>query len=211
MQIKVRRLRVLWGPDGIGVPRIRSALERIGLPRRFLASSVQIIAKEWRFDILPEFARGFVSAKWDQANAIAFRRLPFSVEPRSGDDEIGMLRVVFFGVAKNLPGSPRVFLIPESGDVQIRYGRRMQLANPCFLLPKIIVIWMVDAGIPVRNGAMQIFRIDVGERSQIEIPLVRIVGFEIEMRVLVLIGLLHDGVFEVVALAQRTVAMVVIV
>ena len=58
---------------------------------------------------------------------------------------------------------------------------------------------------------MKVPGIDVRERAEIEIPLVGVVGLEIKMHVLVLIGLLHDGIFEVVALAQRAVAMVVVV
>ena len=48
---------------------------------------------------------------------------------------------------------------------------------------------------------MQILRIDVRERSQVEVPLIRVVGFKIEMRVLVLVSLFQDCVFKVVTLA----------
>ena len=87
----------------------------------------------------------------------------------------------------------------------------MKLAHPRFLLPEVVVVGMVDAGVPVRNRAVQIFRVDVRERPEVEIPLVSVVGFEVEMRVLVLVGLLHHGVFKVVALAQGAVAVEVVV
>ena len=58
---------------------------------------------------------------------------------------------------------------------------------------------------------MNIFVVDVGERAEIEIPLVGVVDFEFEMRVLVLVGLLHDRVFEIVAFAQSTETVVVVI
>src|SRR5215469_9736675 len=70
---------------------------------------------------------------------------------------------------------------------------------------------MVDGGIPVRDRPVQVLKVDIGKGSQIQVPLVRVIGLKIEMRVLVLVGLLHDGVFEVVALAQRTVTVIIVV
>ena len=137
--------------------------------------------------------------------------LPFAVIPRAGNHKVRVLRIVLFSVAENLPRSPRVFLIPESCDIQIGDGRRMKLADPGFFFPEVIVVGMLDTRIPVRDRAVQIFRVDVRERTEIEIPLVSIVRFEIEMRIRVLIGLLHDRVFKVVALAQRAEAVVVVV
>ncbi len=58
---------------------------------------------------------------------------------------------------------------------------------------------------------MKILRVDVGERPEIEIPLVSVVSLEIEMGVLVLVGLLHHGIFKVVTLAQGAVAVVIVV
>ena len=70
---------------------------------------------------------------------------------------------------------------------------------------------MFDGRVPVRDRTVKIFRVDVRERAEIEIPLVRVVDLEIEIRVLVLIRLLEHRVFKVVALAQRAEAMVVVV
>lgn len=58
---------------------------------------------------------------------------------------------------------------------------------------------------------MQIFRIDVRKRSKIEIPLVGVVGFKIEVCVLVFVSLFHHRVFKIVALAQCAEAVVVVV
>ncbi len=58
---------------------------------------------------------------------------------------------------------------------------------------------------------MKILRVDVRERPEIEIPLVSVVSLEIEMSVLVLVGLLHHGIFKVVTLAQGAVAVVIVV
>ena len=58
---------------------------------------------------------------------------------------------------------------------------------------------------------MEIFGVDVGERAEVEIPLVGVVGVEVEVGVLLFVGLLHHGVFEIVTLAQRAVAVIVVV
>ncbi len=162
---------------------------------------MEVVTKEGRFDILAEFAGGLVSSERDEADAVALGTLPLAVIPGTGNDEIRVLRIVLLGMTKNLPRSPGIFLIPESRDVQVGYGRGVELADPRFFLPEGVVIGMLDAGIPVRNRAVQIFRIDICKRTQVEIPLVSIVYLEIEVAVLVLVSLLHDSVFEVVALA----------
>src|SRR5580704_4988049 len=70
---------------------------------------------------------------------------------------------------------------------------------------------MVDGFVPVRNRTVKILPIDIGERTEIEIPLEGVVGFEIEMGVLVFVGLLEHRIFEVVTLAQSAVAVIVVV
>ena len=58
---------------------------------------------------------------------------------------------------------------------------------------------------------MQIVGVDVGELAKPQIPGVSIIDIEIEIRVLVLVRLLEHRVLDGVALAQRTVAMHVVV
>ena len=132
----------------------------------FLSFAVQVVAEERGFDVFAELAGGFVSPKRNQADAVALVSLPLAMEPRSGNDEVGVLRIVFFGMAKDLPRSPGIFLIPESGDIQIGHGRRVKLAHPGFLFPEFVVVGMFDAGIPVRNRAVKIFCVDIGERPR---------------------------------------------
>ena len=122
---------------------------------------MQVVAEKGRFDILAEFAGGLVSAKRDEADGVSFGALPLSVKPRTGDDKIGVLRVVLFRMTKDLPRSPRIFLIPKSGNIQIGHGRGVKLAHPCFLLPEFVVVGMFDAGIPVRDRAMKILGVYV--------------------------------------------------
>src|SRR5271166_3287572 len=142
---------------------------------------MQVVAEEGRLDVLAKFAGRFMASERNQRDAVAFRRLPLTVEPWAGHDEIRMVRIVFCGVAENLPRSPRIFLIPESGDIQIRHGRGMKLVNPRFLFPEFVVVGMLDARIPVRNRSMQVFGVDVRELPEVEVPLVSVVGLELEM------------------------------
>ena len=58
---------------------------------------------------------------------------------------------------------------------------------------------------------MEVPGVDVRQRPEVEVPGIRVVGFEIEVRIRVLVRLLVHGILERVALAQRAVAMVVVV
>jgi hypothetical protein len=63
----------------------------------------------------------------------------------------------------------------------------------------------------VRNGAVEIFCVDVGERAQIEIPLICVVGLKLKISILVFVGLLQQGIFKVVAFAQRAEVVIVVI
>ena len=58
---------------------------------------------------------------------------------------------------------------------------------------------------------MQILGIEIGHRTDIQVPLISVVSGEFEVGILPLVRLFHDGVFEVIAEAQGSVAMVVVV
>ena len=96
---------------------------------------------------------GFVSRKRNDADAVALGSLPFAMEPRPGNDEIGVIGIVFGGVAKDLPRTPGIFLIPKSGDIQIGHGGSVKLTDPSFFFPEVIVVGMCD-GVEFQNGMM---------------------------------------------------------
>src|SRR5215470_8400925 len=117
MKFKTFGHGLLWRPSLVGLPGIGAALERGGLPGGFFTFAVQVVAEKRRFDIFAKFTRRFVSAERNDADGVALRGLPFAVIPRTGDNEVGPVGVVFSGVAENLPRSPRIFLIPETGNI----------------------------------------------------------------------------------------------
>ena len=117
MKVEFSGLRFFGRPDLVGVPGIRSALKGARLPCRFVAFAVKVIAEECRLDLLAEFTRGLMTPEGDDADRISLGTLPLAVIPRSGDDEIVVIGIVLFGVAKNLPRSPGILLIPESSNV----------------------------------------------------------------------------------------------
>src|SRR5207247_9945770 len=85
-----------------------------------------------------------MTAERDQPDAVSLGGVPLTVIPRAGDHEVRVVGVVLRGVAKDLPRSPRVFLIPESRDLQVRDRRSVQLADPRFLLPETVAIRLGD-------------------------------------------------------------------
>src|SRR5437870_764033 len=58
---------------------------------------------------------------------------------------------------------------------------------------------------------MEVAGVDVRQRSEVEIPGVRVVDLELEIRIRILFRLLQDRVFEGIALTERTVAVHVVV
>ncbi|MDX6461650.1 MAG: hypothetical protein QOE55_5347 [Acidobacteriaceae bacterium] len=58
---------------------------------------------------------------------------------------------------------------------------------------------------------MQILRIRLGEGPKVQVPLIGVIGIEVEVRIRVLIGLFQHRVLEGIALAQRSVAVHIVV
>src|SRR5262249_48743977 len=121
-KIETLRLGILWRPSRIGVPGVGARLKRGGLPRRFIAGAVQVMAEEGGFYFLAKLARRFLSAEGNDADGFAFCRLPLAMKPRTGHHEVRAIRIVFGGMPENLPWSPGIFLVPETGDVKIGNG-----------------------------------------------------------------------------------------
>src|ERR1700694_1372499 len=203
MEIEVRGLGLPGRPASVRTPAVGARRERARLPGWLLPLAVEIVAEERRLDRLAELARGLMAAERDQPDAVRLRRAPLSVEPRAGDHEIRTVGVVLRGVPEDLPRPPRIFLIKETSDVQVRDRRCVELADPRFLLPELVIVRVRADVVPVGDRAVQGASLDVRERAERQIPRVRVVDLEREVRVLVLVRLLEHRVLERVALAQR--------
>src|SRR5438105_10781544 len=101
---------------------------------------MEVVAEERRFDGLTKFARSLVTAEIDLPDAVPFRCMPLPVKPRTGDHEVHVFGVVLVGVAKDLPRPPWIFLIPEACDIQKGNGRGVQLPDPSFFLPELVIV-----------------------------------------------------------------------
>ena len=143
MQVEIDGLGLLGRPLRVSTPGVRSTLKSAGLPRRLLTFVVQVITEEGRFNVLAKLAGGLVPAERNDSDVVALGRAPFPVIPRARDDEVRVIGIVLLGVAKDLPRSPGIFLIPESGDVEVGNSGRMKLADPGFLFPEVIVVGML--------------------------------------------------------------------
>src|SRR5215813_5494476 len=104
------------------MPSVGARLKGGRLPFRFFAGAVQIIAEERSFDFLAELTGGFVATERNNANGFALGRLPLTVKPGAGDHEVGAIRIVLRGMPENLPWPPRVFLVPETGNIEVGDG-----------------------------------------------------------------------------------------
>ena len=123
------------------------------------------------------------------------------MKPRPGHHQVRVIGIALAGLTKDLPRSPRIFLVPESGDIEQWNRRPLDLCVPRLALVERIVVRMGDDRVPRRNGIMEVFRVDVRQRTELQIPLVRVVRIEVEMSVLELVRLLIHRVLERVTLA----------
>src|ERR1035438_3562153 len=211
MEIKFCEFGFLRWPSGIFMPAIGTALESTGLPIRVFSHAVLGVAEESSFDVLAKLARRFMPAKGNAADRVALGRFPVPVKPRARDNKVCVVGIVLLGMPENLPWTPGIFLVPEAGYVEVRDRRSVQLTDPRFFLPEVVVIRVFDGIVPVGDFAVKIFFIDVRERAKIEIPLEGIVGLEFKISVLVLVRLFEHGIFESVTFAQCAIPVIVVV
>ena len=88
---------------------------------------------------------------------------PSSVKPGPGDHEVGVLRIVLLRVTEYLPRPPGIFLVPEAGYIQVGHGGTVELVDPGFFLPELVVVRMAHHVVPVRQRSVEIFVIQIGE------------------------------------------------
>src|SRR6185436_3110423 len=112
-------------PRVVGTPAVCARLKSGDFPTRLRAPSVKIVAKERRFDVLTKLPRRLMTAESYQPDAVCFQRPPLPVKPGPGDHEVYVLRIALSRVTKNLPRSPRIFLIPKARDIQQRNSCRV--------------------------------------------------------------------------------------
>src|SRR5439155_4544613 len=107
----------------VGVPGVRSGLKGLHPPGEALPIAMQKMAEEKHLDIVAEFSRRVMPAVAVASDALRRRPLPLAMEPGARDQVIVVVRIAFGRVLEDLPRSPRILLIPESGDIEIRDGR----------------------------------------------------------------------------------------
>ena len=98
------------------------------------------IAEERRLDIVTEFSCGVMPAVAVASDTLGLRALPLAMGPRTRDQVIVVVRIVFGGVFEDLPRSPRIFLIPETGNIEVGDRCAVQLPNPGFSFPETVVV-----------------------------------------------------------------------
>src|SRR5689334_1803175 len=102
-----------------------------------------------------------MAAERHDPDAVSLFRAPSTVVPRPCDHEVSVLRIFFLRMAEDLPRSPRIFLVPEAGDVQVGNTGTVQLVHPGFFLPELVIVGMSDGVSPEWNRAVQVFGVDI--------------------------------------------------
>ncbi len=112
---------------------------------------MEVVAEERRLYSLAKLPCRLVATERERTDAVTFRRPPLPVKPRAGHHEVRVVRVMLVSMAKDLPRSPGIFLIPEARNVQEGDRRRVELADPGFFLPELVVVRVGHNIVPVGN------------------------------------------------------------
>ncbi len=109
----------------------------------------------------------------------------------------------------DLERAVEILLIEPARHVQRRHGHLVQVRRERLLLPKSIIVRMGDEVVPRRHLALKVFRVDVGQGPELEVPLEGVMPVELEVRV-DLAGFHHGHVFKAVAQAEGAVVMKIV-
>ena len=121
--------------------------------------------------------------------------------------------VEFFERLINLQRSIEIFLIPPSGNIEIRYEIRniglLQIRRHCLPLPELVVVGMLHEIVPSGQLLVHILLVEIRNRSQPQKPVEGIEAIEIES--LVLLGCFHSRrILQAVAQPERAVMMEIV-
>src|SRR5688500_17450607 len=95
--------------------------------------------------------------------------------PRTHDQEILFLCIVAFEQLIDFDRTVEIFLVPPSGHVERRHCHAIEPRCKRLPLPESVIVGMVYEVAPGWDLPLKILRVDVRERSEIQIPLVSIV------------------------------------
>ena len=68
----------------------------------------------------------------------------------------------------------KVFLIPPTRDIERRHRNAIEPRGEALSFPKCVIVGMIDEVVPGRKLVVEILRVRVRKRAQIQVPLVSI-------------------------------------
>ena len=196
-----------WRPLVPRPPLVRTCLERDRLRLPQLALIFEKMREPRRQDaVLKVLACGTPEVDVAELRALAG---PAAVVPWANHQVIHTPGIVGLEQVVDLHRSVEILLVPPTGHVERRHGDARQIRRGRLLLPKPIVVRVCDVVVPGGDLAVEVPCIDVGERPEIEIPLVGVVAIEAEV-FLLLRRLHHRGILEAVAQPEGAIVMEVV-
>src|SRR5690242_5684927 len=101
------------------------------------------------------------TAKINVAEFISGRPIPSAMIPRTRNQIIQMVRVGFLEDFISFDRPVEIFLVPPTGDVHDWHLGLLELITEGLLLPKQVIIRMIDEVIPGGQFAVEILRIHI--------------------------------------------------
>src|SRR5688500_1791970 len=150
-------------------PDVAADLEGGRFRQLEIALPLQPVREERPLYLLPEMASGR-AAEVQGSQSLPGGSSPAAVVPRSDDEEVEIRRVTLLELPVDLDGTVEVFLVPPAGDVERGDAWPIDLRRHGLALPEGIPVRVCDEVVPRRDLSLEVFRIDVGERAELEVP-----------------------------------------
>ena len=195
-------------PAVVGAPLVGSGLERRRLRELERPLVLEPVGEPRRLDVLAERGRGG-AAEIDGSELLSGWRVPAAVIPGTDHQIVQVLRIVGLERLVDLDGPEEILLIPPARDGEGRNLDPVEIRRDGLRLPELIVVRVRHEVVPRRRLVVQHALVGVGERPELEIPVVEVGLIELVRRE-VLRHLHYRGVLESVAQTECAVVMEVI-
>src|SRR5579871_5200362 len=150
-----------------------------------------------------------VRSEVDRAEPSAIA-VPSAMIPRSRHEIVATIAIVGLHLLVDLLRSVEILLIPPAGHMHDRDLYSVEIGSERQPLPERIVIGVMEEILPSGQLSVEILLVRIGERSEIQIPIVGVAAIELEAVIFGRTGLQHRGVFEALAQAKSAVVMKVV-
>ena len=167
LKVEHASLGIRGRPARILAPHVGARFENIGLGQILGSLPLQVLFEKGKLNVVAEVERS-LGGKADAAQMIAILARPAAVHPGALHQSIVNARIVLLDGAENLEGAGKVFRVEPSAHRQHRAMNVLQVRGEIARLPVVVVSVVPHLIVPEKALVMEVARVGVGERPQLE-------------------------------------------